>query len=155
MSVENNIDDAVFNNPFGTTITPEEVIDTISFFDDWEERYRYIIDLGKQLPDFPDELKSEELLVRGCQSQVWLVAKENQNNGIIMLAVDSDALIVRGLAAIVLAAYNQKNAKDLLAFDIEHYFDQLDLVKHLSPTRGNGLRSMVKKIQMYAENLSR
>jgi cysteine desulfuration protein SufE len=155
MSAPEPTAEAVFNNPFGSRITPDEVIDTISFFDDWEERYRYIIDLGKQLPDFPDSLKNDDLLVRGCQSQVWLLAREDQSNGIVQLAVDSDALIVRGLAAIVLAAYNGKSGQDIVAFDIEHYFDQLDLLKHLSPTRGNGLRSMVKKIQLHAENMSR
>lgn len=154
MSASEPTAEAVFNNPFGTRITPDEVIDTISFFDDWEDRYRYIIDLGKQLPEFPKNLQNEELLVRGCQSQVWLLAREDQPGGVVQLAVDSDALIVRGLAAIVLAAYNRKSGSDILAFDIEHYFDQLDLLKHLSPTRGNGLRSMVKKIQLHAENMS-
>lgn len=145
----------VFNNPFGSAITTEEVIDTLSFFDDWEERYRYIIDLGKKLPTFPTSLQTEELLVRGCQSQVWLLARKNQGNGVMELAVDSDALIVRGLAAIVLSAYNQKTPADLLDVDIETYFDALDLIKHLSPTRGNGLRSMVRKIQSTAESMSR
>ena len=94
-------------------------------------------------------LRTEVLLVRGCQSQVWLLT-EQQPDGRLAIAVDSDALIVRGLAAIVLAAYHGKTASEIEQFDIENYFAQLDLLKHLSPTRGNGLRAMVKKIQQQA-----
>lgn len=144
----------LFEHPFGTKITAEEIIDSLSFFDDWEDRYRYIIDLGKQLPEFPDVLKCEELLVRGCQSQVWLLTRPDGSNDNMQLAVDSDALVVRGLAAIVLAAYHNKSARELLAFDIEGYFSSIDLLKHLSPTRGNGVRAMVKKIRSAAEQVS-
>lgn len=144
MSTEN-----LFQHPFGTQITTDEIIDSLSFFDDWEDRYRYIIDLGKQLPDFPETLRTEELLVRGCQSQVWLLTRLQNDH--LDIAVDSDALVVRGLAAIVLAAYHHKTPAELLAFDIEAYLETLDLLKHLSPTRGNGLRSMVKKIRAIAE----
>lgn len=141
--------EALFQHPFGTQITADEIIDSLSFFDDWEDRYRYIIDLGKQLPNFPEPLKTEELLVRGCQSQVWLLTRTQ--DGKLEIAVDSDALVVRGLAAIVLAALHGRTPTELLFFDIEGYFDQLDLLKHLSPTRGNGVRSMVKKIRSIAE----
>lgn len=141
--------ESLFQHPFGTKITIDEILDSLSFFDDWEDRYRYIIDLGKQLPDFPDALKTEELLVRGCQSQVWLLTRMHE--GKLELAVDSDALVVRGLAAIVLTALHGRTPAELLAFNIEGYFDQLDLLKHLSPTRGNGVRSMVKKIRAIAE----
>jgi cysteine desulfuration protein SufE len=135
-----------------TTHTVEDIVETIAFFDDWEDRYRYIIDLGKELPAMPDSRKREELLVRGCQSQVWLDWTER--DGRICFDVDSDALIVRGLIAIVLAAYDGRTPRAILDFDIEGYFGRLDLLKHLSPTRGNGLRAMVQRIRdVAAENL--
>lgn len=138
-------------SPFGTEITPEEVLDTLSFFDDWEERYKYIIDLGKQLPAIDESKKTEEFLLRGCQSQVWIDSKFHE--GKLFFEVDSDAHIVRGLLAIVLSAYNNKTPSEILSFDIDNFFAQVDLVKHLSPTRGNGLTAMVKKIQQKAEQL--
>ncbi len=136
---------SVSENPFGSSITSEDIVDTLSFFDDWEERYKYIIDLGKELPTMPDNKKNEHFLLRGCQSQVWIDHEEK--DGKLLFEADSDAHIVRGLLGMVLAAYNQKTPSEILAFDIEDYFKQVDLVKHLSPTRGNGLRAMVKKIQ--------
>jgi len=136
-------------SPFGTTITPEEILDTLGFFDDWEERYKYIIDLGKQLPGIDASKKTEAFLLRGCQSQVWIDSE--LKGGKLFFEVDSDAHIVRGLLAIVLSAYNNKTAAEILAFDIDNFFAQVDLVKHLSPTRGNGLTAMVKKIQQTAQ----
>lgn len=135
-------------NPFGNTIKPDDVIDALAFFDDWEERYKYIIDLGKELPVMDEENKKDENLVRGCQSQVWMVFSKDDSQ-IFHFDVDSDAFIVKGLLGIVMSAYNGKSAAEISAFDIEDYFQQLDLLKHLSPTRGNGLRAMVKKIQSY------
>jgi len=126
----------------------EEIIETLGFFDSWEDRYKYMIDLGKSLPDMPEQLKTPERLVPGCQSQVWIEA--SYENGSFEFLVDSDALIVRGLLAIVMAAYNHQSAKNILEFDIQQYFDQLDLIKHLSPTRGNGLKAMVEKIRQLA-----
>jgi cysteine desulfuration protein SufE len=139
-------------SPFGSEITPEEILDTLGFFDDWEERYKYIIDLGKQLPMIDDSKKTEEYLLRGCQSQVWIDSSINE--GKLFFEVDSDAHIVRGLLAVVLSAYNNKTPKDILAFDIDNFFAQVDLVKHLSPTRGNGLTAMVKRIQQTAQQLN-
>ncbi|OUS40336.1 Fe-S cluster assembly protein SufE [Oleispira antarctica] len=138
-------------SPFGTEITPEEILDTLGFFDDWEERYKYIIDLGKQLPAIDDSKKTEVYLLRGCQSQVWIDSKVS--GGKLFFEVDSDAHIVRGLLAVVLSAYNNKTPSEILAFDIDGFFAQVDLVKHLSPTRGNGLTAMVKRIQNTAEQL--
>lgn len=138
-------------NPFGTKITPEEILDTLGFFDDWEERYKYIIDLGKQLPGIDESKKTEEFLLRGCQSQVWIDSQVV--DGKLFFEVDSDAHIVRGLLAVVLSAYNNKTPAEILAFDIDGFFAQVDLVKHLSPTRGNGLTAMVKKIQETAKQL--
>lgn len=139
-------------SPFGTEITPEEILDTLGFFDDWEERYKYIIDLGKQLPAIDESKKTEEFLLRGCQSQVWIDSLVS--DGKLFFEVDSDAHIVRGLLAVVLAAYNNKTPAEILDFDIDNFFAQVDLVKHLSPTRGNGLTAMVKRIQATAQKLA-
>jgi cysteine desulfuration protein SufE len=142
----------ITQSPFGTEITPEEILDTLGFFDDWEERYKYIIDLGKQLPAIAEDKKTEAFLLRGCQSQVWIDSAVS--DGKLFFEVDSDAHIVRGLLAIVLSAYNNKMPDEILAFDIDTFFAQIDLVKHLSPTRGNGLTAMLKKIQQTASELS-
>ena len=128
--------------------TSDDIVDTLSFFDSWEDRYRYMIDLGKEIPNMPESLKTIDRIVPGCQSQVWIEFKIEDNKFIFQ--VDSDALIVKGLLAIVMAAYQSKTAEDILAFDIENYFEKLDLIKHLSPTRGNGLKAMVEKIKGFA-----
>jgi len=128
--------------------TSEEIVDSLSFFDSWEDRYRYMIDLGKELPTMADSLKTKDRIVPGCQSQVWI--EPNFENGIFIFLVDSDAFIVKGLLAIVMAAYNHKSPQEILDFDIQGYFDQLDLVKHLSPTRGNGLQAVVETIKQLA-----
>ncbi|MDX1491748.1 MAG: SufE family protein [Pseudohongiellaceae bacterium] len=136
------------SNRFGTEITPEDIVEALSFFDDWEDRYKYIIDLGKELPPLAEEHKVEANLVRGCQSQVWLVSREEGDK--LYFDVDSDAFIVRGLLGVVLAAFNGKSAEQIRDFDINAYFDELNLLKHLSPTRGNGLQAMVQRIQSIA-----
>lgn len=130
---------------FGTEISADDIIDTLGFFDSWEDRYKYIIDLGKELEPLDDAARTEVNLVRGCQSQVWLIHSER--DGKLYFDADSDAFIVRGLLGVVLAAYNGKSPAEILAVDIEAYFDALNLVQHLSTTRGNGLRAMVKRIQ--------
>ncbi|MDY0069076.1 MAG: SufE family protein [Porticoccaceae bacterium] len=136
-------------NPFGTTISAEDILDTLGFFDTWEERYKYIIDLGKELPAMEAAVKDDAHLVRGCQSQVWI--DSHSRDGRLWFDTDSDAFIVKGLLGVVLAAYNGKRPEEVLAFDIEDYFARLDLLKHLSPTRGNGLRAMVGRIRAIAE----
>ena len=135
------------NNLLGKDTTLEDVLDGFEFLDDWEERYAFIIDLGKQLPAFPDDERREENYVHGCQSQVWLIHHYDEQSGKLYLLIDSDAIIVRGLAAIILVALNGKSPRDLLATDIDELFEQLDLFRHISPTRGNGLRAMVGKIR--------
>lgn len=135
------------NNPLGKDTTLEDVLDGFEFLDDWEERYAFIIDLGKQLPPFPDDERTEENYVHGCQSQVWLIHHYDEASGKLYLLIDSDAIIVRGLAALILVALNGKTPRDLLATDIDELFEQLDLFRHISPTRGNGLRAMVGKIR--------
>jgi len=133
---------------FGTEITSEDIVDTLSFFDSWEDRYKYIIDLGRELPELAAEQRTEDNLVRGCQSQVWLVSRREGDR--LYFDADSDAFIVKGLLAVVLAAYNGKRADEIRDFDIEGYFSSLNLLKHLSVTRGNGLRAMVQRIQASA-----
>jgi cysteine desulfuration protein SufE len=138
------------NNPLGSSITLEDVYDAFELLDDWEDRYAFIIDLGKQLPPFPDAERTEKNYVHGCQSQVWLIHHFDKENGKLLLLIDSDAIIVRGLAAIILLAFNNLTPTDLLATDIDKLFERLDLFRHISPTRGNGLRSMISKIRTIA-----
>lgn len=130
-------------------MTLDELIDTFSFFDDWEDKYRFIIDLGKALPGLPDSAKTEEHLIRGCQSQVWLTYEIE--SGTLNFYMDSDAHIVRGLIAVVLVAVQGRSASDIQHLDIEAVFSQLDLLAHLSVTRGNGLRAMVARIKAIAK----
>lgn len=127
----------------------DEILDDLSFFDDWEERYKYIIDLGKELPALDESLRTPERLVKGCQSNVWIEVDREDDR--LQFAVDSDAVIVRGLLAIVMAAYHDKAPAQIIAFDVDGYFQALDLERHLSPTRGNGLRSIVARIQTIAQ----
>ncbi len=141
------------DNPFGTEITAESILEDLEFFDDWEDRYRYIIDLGKKLPPMPDALKTEANFVHGCQSQVWINADYDKSSNQLQFLVDSDAHIVRGLAAMVMAAFNQHSPQAIQAFDVDAYFGKSQLIQHLSPTRGNGLKSMVRKIRQAAANV--
>src|SRR5690606_34940637 len=128
--------------------SPNDIIDDIAFIDDWEERYKYIIDLGRALPSMDPALHTAERLVKGCQSNVWIEVQEQ--DGRLHFEVDSDALIVRGLLAVIMAAYQDQSPGAILDFDMEHYFRQLDLERHLSPTRVNGLRAMVARVQAIA-----
>ncbi|KZZ49863.1 Fe-S metabolism protein SufE [Oleiphilus sp. HI0118] len=138
-------------NPLGSTTTIEDVIDAFEFLDDWEERYGYIIDLGKSLPEFPDSQRVEENYVHGCQSQVWLIHHYDAESNKLYLMIDSDAIIVKGLAAIVLATLNAKTPQDILSMDVEASFEKIDLMRHISPSRGNGLRAMLELIKQAAE----
>ncbi|EPJ49011.1 MAG: cysteine desulfurase SufE subunit [Osedax symbiont Rs1] len=129
-----------------------EIIEDLDFFDDWEERYKYLIDLGEEMPKMDPKLQTQERLVKGCQSNVWIDVQATDDK--LSFVVDSDAIIVRGLLALVMAAFNNKTAVDILAFNVTDYFQQLDLEQHLSPTRGNGLRAIVAKIQAIARATS-
>lgn len=127
-----------------------EIQETFRFFDDWEDKYRFVIDLGRELPVMSDEQRTEHNLVRGCQSQVWMVPRHDRDSDTLHFEIDSDAHIVRGLIAIVLAVYDGRSPAWVRDFDIEELFDELDLLKHLSPTRGNGLRAMIAKVRAFA-----
>ena len=137
-------------NPLGTSTTIDDVYDAFEFLDDWEERYGYIIDLGKSLPDFPESERIEENYVHGCQSQVWLIHRFDADSGRLYLMIDSDAIIVKGLAAIVLATLNAKTPQEITELDVEASFEKIDLMRHISPTRGNGLRAMLELIKKAA-----
>ena len=119
---------------------------TFAFLDDWEDKYRFLIDLGKSVPVLSSEFRIAENLVRGCQSQVWLLGEYDGEQHRLRLQIDSDAHIVRGLIAIVLATFDERSPNEIVDYDIEHLFKELDLLNHLSVTRGNGLRALVKRI---------
>lgn len=130
---------------FGQEINAETIVSTMQNFNGWEDRYRQVIQWGKKLPQMPEELKSEQVTVSGCESQVWLVSE--QVNGHWHFCADSDARIVRGLIALVMAAYEGKSSQEIQQFDIDAYFEQLGLIAHLSPSRGNGLKAIVEQIK--------
>lgn len=130
-------------------MTPiEQIIDDFTFLDEWEDRYRYIIELGKDLPDMDEALKTPESKVQGCASQVWLVSStQGDGDPVILFQGDSDAHIVRGLVAIVLAIYSGHKASEIGAIDPEDVFGKIGLMEHLSAQRANGLRSMIRRIK--------
>lgn len=123
----------------------EQIIDDFGVIDDWDERYRYIIDLGRKMPPLPDALRSDGVKVRGCASQVWLIS--TRANGTLHFQGDSDAMIVRGLIAILLALYDGKTPTEVLAIDAKQVLGTLGLDTHLSQQRSNGLFSMVERIR--------
>ncbi len=134
----------------------EGIREAFGFFDSWEDKYRFVIDLGKSLPPMAETDKREANLIRGCQSQVWITSRVDDQSGTLHFTLDSDAHIVRGLIAIILAVYDGRTPEEIVAFDIEGLFKELALLQHLSPTRGNGLRAMVAKIRDTAvQHLSR
>jgi cysteine desulfuration protein SufE len=124
-----------------------EVIEEFALFEDWMDRYQYLIDLGRRLPEFPDALRTDENLIRGCQSQVWFVAEEK--DGRLEFRAISDAAIVSGLIALLLRLYSGRYPQDILDTPPE-FVSALQLESHLSPTRSNGLSSMLKAIRRFA-----
>ena len=125
----------------------EEIVDEFALFDDWMQRYEYIIELGKSLPLIEEKYKVEENLIRGCQSQVWLHA-EKQDDKIVFTA-DSDAILTKGIIAVLIRAFSNQKAVDVMNADTS-FIDEIGLKEHLSPTRANGLVSMLKQIKLYA-----
>ncbi|NYS60792.1 SufE family protein [Vreelandella salicampi] len=126
----------------------QELIEEFEMFDNWMDRYQYIIDMGKALPDFPDEWKTDEYKIQGCQSNVW-VRHEQQGDQLIFSAT-SDAAIVSGLIAVLLRIYNERTAEEITATE-PHFLGDLGLDKHLSPTRSNGLHAMLERIYRVAK----
>lgn len=125
----------------------EEIIDEFSMFDDWMQRYEFIIDLGKNLPLIKEELKTDDNLIKGCQSKVWLHGELEDDK--VIFTADSDAILTKGIIAILIRAFSNQKAADILAANMD-FIDEIGLKEHLSPTRANGLVSMIKKIKMYA-----
>lgn len=124
-----------------------EIIDEFSMFEDWEERYQYMIDLGKTLPLINKEYKTDDNLIKGCQSKVWVHA-DLINNKIVFTA-DSDAIITKGIIAILIRVFSNQSPKDIIEANTD-FIDEIGLKEHLSPTRANGLGSMIKQLKMYA-----
>lgn len=131
----------------------EEIKQDFQFLDDWEDRYRYVIELGEDLPDFPEEARDEGHKVSGCVSQVWLQTEQAAGpNPVITFRGQSDAHIVRGLVAIMLALFSGHHARDILGLDAEATMRELGLDEHLTPQRANGVRAMVKRIRRDAQS---
>jgi len=125
----------------------DEIIDEFSMFDDWMQRYEYIIELGKTLPVIAEKYKTDDNLIKGCQSKVWLHAQEKDS--LICFTADSDAILTKGIIAILIQVFNNQKPKDILEANTD-FIDKIGLKEHLSPTRANGLVSMIKQIKMYA-----
>ena len=124
-----------------------DLIDEFSIFDDWMERYEYMIELGKSLPMIASEFKTDDNIIKGCQSKVWLHA--NLENETVVFTADSDAIITKGIVAILIRVFSNQSPETILKTNTD-FIDEIGLKEHLSPTRANGLVSMIKKIKMYA-----
>ena len=123
-----------------------EIIDEFSLFDDWTDRYEYIIDLGKKNPPLPESQKVEANIIKGCQSQVWLVAR--YEDGLIHFAGDSDAIIVKGLVSLLIRVLSGHSPKEIAEADL-FFIEEIEMTQHLAQTRSNGLLSMVKQMKFY------
>lgn len=124
-----------------------DIIDEFACYEDWLDKYAYIIELGKDCPVIEEKDKTEANLIKGCQSRVWLSCEHR--DGLLWFKADSDAVITKGIICLLIRALNGQAPKDILAADL-HFIDEIGLKEHLSPTRSNGLTSMVKQIKMYA-----
>ena len=125
----------------------EEIIDEFSMFEDWMERYEHIIDLGKSLPIIDEAFKIDDNLIKGCQSKVWLHSE--LKNGTLNFTAESDAILTKGIVALLLRVFAEQKPADIINADMS-FIDQIELKEHLSPTRANGLVSMIKQIKLYA-----
>lgn len=126
----------------------EEIIDEFELYSDWMEKYEYIIDLGKELPLIDEEYKLDQNLIKGCQSRVWLHAKLD-DEGRLIFSADSDAIITKGIVALMIRVMSNQKPEDIIHAEL-NFIDKIGLKEHLSPTRSNGLVSMVKQMKMYA-----
>jgi len=132
----------------------DEIIGNFELMDEWDDRYRYIIELGRSLPDLPEQARTDTNKVQGCASQVWMqtqVKPDGAGGPVLVFIGDSDAHIVKGLIAILLALYSGQTAKEILSRDAAALFTQLGLGEHLTPQRSNGFRSMVERIRRDAQ----
>lgn len=128
-------------------MTIEELIEEFDDLGDWADQCELLIDIGRDIPDMPDELKTEETKVHGCQSNVWMVADVKPDAAAIELTADSDAMIVRGLLTVILMVYSNRSPKEIVETDIQAIFRRLGLDRHLSTARKNGLAGMVKRVR--------
>jgi cysteine desulfuration protein SufE len=132
----------------------QDIIDTFEFLGDWEDRYRYLVELGEQLPPMPAELKVESNKVQGCVSQVWVRLRPSARKpGSMELEGDSETAIIKGVVALIVAVCRDKTPEEILETDIERLFDRLELAEHLSPSRHVGIYAIVGKIQAQARAL--
>lgn len=127
----------------------DELVEEFSMFDDWLDKYEYLIDLGKNLEPFPEELKTDDKLIKGCQSRVWLDAEAK--DGVIVFKADSDAIITKGIISMLISVYSGRSAAEIAEDDFS-FVDRLGLKENLSPTRANGLVSMLETIRTIAQN---
>ena len=127
--------------------TQEEIIDEFSMFDDWMQRYEYMIELGKSLPLIDEKYKTEDHIIKGCQSKVWVHAELDKDQ--LHFTADSDAIITKGIIAILIRAYSGQPPQEIIDADTS-FIDEIGLKEHLSPTRANGLVSMIKQVKLYA-----
>ena len=125
----------------------EEIIEEFSFYDDWTEKYEYIIELGKDLAPMNELNRIDDNIIKGCQSKVWIACSQQEDQ--LVFEADSDAIIVKGLIALLVRVYNQKSIKAILEEPL-YFIDKIGMANHLSPTRSNGLLAMVKQIKFYA-----
>lgn len=125
----------------------EEIIDEFSMFDDWMQRYEYMIELGKSLPLIDDKYKTDDYIIKGCQSKVWVYADKEDDK--VVFTADSDAIITKGIIAILIRAFSNQKPRDIVEAKTD-FIDEIGLKEHLSPTRANGLVSMIKQLKMYA-----
>jgi cysteine desulfuration protein SufE len=125
----------------------EEIVDEFALFDDWMEKYEHMIGLGKSLPLIKEEYKTDDNIIKGCQSKVWVHAELNDDK--LVFTADSDAIITKGIIAILIRAFSNQKPKDIIEADTE-FIDEIGLKEHLSPTRANGLVSMIKQLKLYA-----
>lgn len=125
----------------------EEIIGEFSMFDDWMQRYEYMIDLGKSLPLIDSQYKTDDYIIKGCQSKVWVHADMEDSK--VAFTADSDAIITKGIIAILIRAFSGQTPQDIIDADTD-FIDEIGLKEHLSPTRANGLVSMIKQIKLYA-----
>lgn len=125
----------------------DELIEEFAFFEDWMKKYEYIIQLGKELPLIDDKYKTEEYRIKGCQSQVWL--RPDVEEGLVHFKADSDALITKGLVSLMVKVLTNHSPKEIAESEL-YFIDKIGLKEHLSPTRANGLLSMVKQMKLYA-----
>jgi len=125
----------------------QAIIDEFSMYDDWMDKYEYIIELGKELPIIPSNYKTDDRLIKGCQSRVWLHAEKKENA--MKFSADSDAIITKGIIALLIRVFNNESPSDIAKADLQ-FIKEIGLQEHLSPTRSNGLVSMIKQMKLEA-----